>query len=163
MSTMHPCARCAAVQRTCCQQAEILVTAGDIERITKQTGKQTFHERRAPSEPSYLDNDADDPNWLAYTVYPSGKRRVLIQQPNGDCGFLGQTGCELSLAVRPLVCRLYPYSYNEQGLTGIDSEYCPTAMLAKSGESMADVLDIPASAAEAWRKQLYEELAHGTA
>ena len=162
MSQMHPCARCAAVQRTCCQRAEILVTAGDLERIAAATGKQAFHERRAPTDPSYLDQD-DDSNWLRYTVDQNGQRRVLTRKPNGDCGFLGAAGCELSLETRPLVCRLYPYSYNEQGLQGLDSEYCPTAMLAPAGESMADVLDIPAATAEVWRHQLYSELANGTA
>lgn len=163
MSTMHPCARCAAVQRTCCQRAEILVTAGDIDRIAAATSKQAFHERRAPKDPSFLDRDDDDPNWLRYTFDENGQRRVLTRKSNDDCVFLGATGCELALETRPLVCRLYPYSYNEQGLQDVDSEYCPTAMLAPAGESMAVVLDIPAVAAEAWRHQLYEELANGTA
>ena len=30
---MHPCARCALAQKTCCQRAEILLTGGDVSRI----------------------------------------------------------------------------------------------------------------------------------
>jgi|JRYL01.1.fsa_nt_gb Fe-S-cluster containining protein len=168
-ASLHPCARCAAVQRTCCQRAEILVTAGDQARIgaflasgrgTPATGD--FVERRAPADPEYVRPDPDDPNWLRYTVAADGTRRMLRRAPNGDCTFLGATGCILPETVRPLVCRLYPYSYSERGLDGVDSEYCPTALLAPDGRSMAAVLDIPATTAEGWRRQLYEELRDGT-
>lgn len=162
-ATMHPCARCATLQRTCCQRAEILLTAGDVERIAAHTGTRTFFERRAPSDPGYLDADADDPNWLAYTVRADGTRQVLRKQANGDCGFLGAAGCTLSLQTRPLVCRLYPFAYNESGLQGEDSEYCPTKVLAPRGQPMAEVLDIAVADAQSWHRQLYEELRHGTA
>jgi Fe-S-cluster containining protein len=168
-ATLHPCARCAAVQRTCCQRAEILVTAGDVARIAQfqaagraPANPADFVERRAPADPEYVRPDPDDPNWLRYTVAADGTRRMLRKQANGDCTFLGAQGCVLPENVRPLVCRLYPYSYSERGLDGVDSEYCPTALLAPDGRSMAEVLDIPAATAEGWRRQLYEELRHGS-
>lgn len=172
-ASLHPCARCAAVQRTCCQRAEILVTSGDEARIAAfvasggalaragEFGGGEFVERRAPADPEYVRPDPDDPNWIRYTVAADGTRRMLRRAANGDCTFLGPTGCVLPETVRPLVCRLYPYSYSERGLDGVDSEYCPTALLAPDGRSMAAVLDIPAAQAEAWRSQLYEELANG--
>ena len=159
----HPCARCATMQRTCCQRAEILVTEGDVERIARHTGQSDFFERRAPADPSYLDADEDDPNWLRYSVRSDGTRRVLHRQENGDCGFLAANGCTLPLETRPLVCRLYPFAYNESGLVGTDSEYCPTAVLAPEGQPMTAVLGITDDQAQSWQRQLYEELRHGTA
>lgn len=161
--TLHPCARCAAMQRTCCQRAEILVTDGDVERIAAHTGSRSFFERRAPLDPAYLDADEDDPNWLRYTVRPDGTRRVLKRQPNGDCGFLGAAGCTLDVETRPLVCRLYPFAYNENGLFGEDSDYCPTKMLAPRGQPMTEVLEIARTDGQRWHHQLYEELRHGSA
>jgi Fe-S-cluster containining protein len=151
------------MQRTCCQRAEILVTAGDVERIAVHTGQRDFFERRAPADPSYLDADEDDPNWLSYTVAPDGTRRVLRRQENGDCGFLAATGCTLPLATRPLVCRLYPFAYSESGIAGEDSEYCPTAVLAPRGQPMTEVLGITVAEGRVWHRQLYEELRDGSA
>lgn len=159
---MHPCARCATLQRTCCQRAEILVTAGDVERIAAHTGSRAFFERRAPTDPGYLDDDEDDPNWLRYTVGADGTRRVLVRKADGDCGFLGPAGCTLPMETRPLVCRLYPFAYNESGLVGEDSEYCPTKVLAPRGQPMAEVLDIAPTQAREWHRRLYEELRAGS-
>lgn len=157
------CARCAAMQRTCCQRAEILVTAGDVARIRRHAGRDSFWERRAPTDPAYAEFDPDDPEWSALTVQPDGTRRVLRRRANGDCTFLAETGCVLPVTVRPLVCRLYPHAYTAAGLIGVDSEYCPTAQLAPDGRPMTEVLDIPAATAEGWRRQLYEELRDGAA
>ncbi|MFM1873988.1 MAG: hypothetical protein RL398_3410 [Planctomycetota bacterium] len=158
---LHPCARCAAVQRTCCQRAEILLTEGDVARVGAFVGRTDFFERRAPSDPAYVEPDADDPDWVSLTVAADGTRRMLRRQPNGDCTFLSAHGCVLPETTRPLVCRLYPYSYTERGIDGVDGEYCPTALLAPDGRSMAEVLDISKATAEAWRRQLYEELRNG--
>ncbi|MCB9882795.1 MAG: YkgJ family cysteine cluster protein [Planctomycetes bacterium] len=157
------CARCATMQRTCCQRAEILVTEGDIERIAAHTGRNDFWERRVPLDPAYLEPDDDDPNWQRYTTASDGTRRLLERRVDGDCTFLGARGCELELDVRPLVCRIYPYSYTEQGLDGLDDEYCPRAALSPDDRPMSELLEIPESVAETWRARLYEELRHGDA
>ncbi len=161
-AALAPCARCAQLQRTCCQTAEILVTEPDVARIAAHVGRTDFYERRRPSDPAYFDADEDDPNWLALTLRPDGTRRLLKRQPSGDCTFLGRAGCDLPLEVRPLVCRLYPYAYNETGLAGSDESYCPTSVLSPEGRPMAEVLDIDALDAERWRVSLYQELARGT-
>jgi uncharacterized protein len=158
---LAPCARCASVRRTCCQRADILLTERDVERIAAHANGLDFHERRAPGDPSYFDADEDDPAWLGLTLAADGTRRMLRRQPNGDCIFLGEAGCALTSGTRPLVCRLYPFSYNEGGLTGRDEHYCPTDLLAPGGQPMADVLGIDAGSAEGWRASLYEELRHG--
>lgn len=157
-AALHPCARCAQVQKTCCQRAEILVTDGDVARITAHTGRRDFAAFRAPSDPDYLVTDPGDPNWVGWTIRADGTRHVLHKQANGDCTFLGEQGCVLPEATRPLVCRLYPYNYTERGLIVESSHYCPTALLAPRGEPMADVLGMNAVDAERWRKQLYDEL-----
>jgi len=161
-SKLAPCARCAAAQRTCCQRAEIVLTEDDVRRIGAATGRDDFWEHRAPADPAYLEADDADPNWLGYTVDEAGRRRALVREPAGDCTFLGEAGCVLDLETRPLVCRIYPYAYTESGLTGVDDDYCPRALLAPRGESMADVLEISPTAAETWRATLYAELRRGT-
>jgi Fe-S-cluster containining protein len=161
--TLHPCARCARMQRTCCQRAEILVTSADVQRIAAHTGVSAresgaFVEHRAPADPSYLEDDPEDPRWKLLTVAADGSRRMLKRKPDGDCTFLGPQGCVLPTDVRPLVCRLYPWSYDQRGLLGEDADYCPTAALQPPEGRMALLLDLPAVVAEGWRSQLYAEL-----
>lgn len=160
---LHPCARCARMQLTCCQRAEILVTSADVRRIAAHTGRNAtegggFVERRAPADPSYLEDDPDDPRWRLLTVAADGTRRMLKRKPDGDCTFLGPQGCVLPTDVRPLVCRLYPWSYDQRGLLVEDADYCPTAALQPPQGRMALLLDIPVGLAEGWRSQLYAEL-----
>ncbi|MEZ5979089.1 MAG: YkgJ family cysteine cluster protein [Planctomycetota bacterium] len=154
----HPCARCARVQRTCCQRAEILVTDGDVGRIAHHTGRRDFAEFRAPLDPAYVAFDEDDPNWSRLTVRADGTRHMLVRRVDGDCTFLGAAGCTLPTEVRPLVCRLYPFVYTELGITGIEGEYCPTSLLAPDGRDMAAVLGIPVEDARRWHGALYAEL-----
>jgi|SRR5688572_10933727 len=154
----HPCARCALAQKTCCQRAEVVLTRGDVARIRAATGRSEFSAWRSPSDPAYGAVDGDDPNWVAWTVRRDGTRRVLQRRANGDCTFLGAQGCELAAAVRPLVCRLYPFTYTERAITGVDGDYCPTRLLAPRGESMAEVLGMSPLDAERWRAMLYDEL-----
>lgn len=155
---LHPCARCARAQKTCCQRAEILVTSGDRDRIARHSGRSDFWTRRAPADPAYLEPQADDPEWVGLTFAPDGTRRVLVRLPDGDCTFLGAEGCTLPEDVRPLVCRLYPFTYTATELSGEEPDYCPVALLAPQGEPMSRVLDMRAEDAERWRAQLYTEL-----
>ncbi|MFO1076806.1 MAG: hypothetical protein U1E73_03670 [Planctomycetota bacterium] len=158
---LHPCARCAAVQKTCCQRAEIFVTTGDVARIRKHSGSDGFYGHRAPVDPAYAEPDPDDPEWPQRTVRADGMRRVLNRRPGGDCAFLGAFGCVLPLDVRPLVCRLYPFEYTAGGIVGVASDYCPTRLLAPAGQPMTAVLGMSAVEAEGWRRQLYQEIRDG--
>lgn len=157
------CARCATMQKTCCQRAEILVTDGDLDRIRRFAGRDGFWERRAPTDPGYSEYDPDDPEWTSLTIAADGTRRVLQRRADGDCTFLGAAGCVLPVTVRPLVCRLYPHAYTAAGLIGEDHEYCPTVRLGIGARRMTEVLDIPDDVAEGWRSQLYQELRDGAA
>ena len=160
---MHPCARCATMQKTCCEVAPILVTQGDVARIASHTGQADFWEPRHPTERRVLEFDHDDPNWIRYTVGPDGRRRELKRQVNGDCTFLGAQGCTLPIDVRPMICRMYPYNYNERGITGEVAAYCPEAFTPPgSGITMLTVLGMNKSDGERWRTMLYKDLREGT-
>ncbi|MCB9879366.1 MAG: YkgJ family cysteine cluster protein [Planctomycetes bacterium] len=155
---LHPCARCAAAQKTCCQRAEILVTSGDRARIAAVAGRDDFVERRVPRDQGYFEFDPADPDWLSLTTGADGSRAVLRRRADGDCTFLGERGCVLDEETRPLVCRIYPFTYNHAGITTEDPDYCPTSMLRPPGGSMAALLEMSRARAEAWRAALYREL-----
>jgi Fe-S-cluster containining protein len=135
------------------------VTVGDRKRIADHTGQTDFWELRAPADASYLDQD-DDPNWLKWTLQPDGTRAVLRRRPSGDCHFLTPAGCRLPMEVRPVVCRLYPYGYTEQGLTGIEDDYCPPEVIPPDS-TILKVLDMRHQDAVRWHRILYTELRTG--
>jgi Fe-S-cluster containining protein len=150
------CARCARHQRTCCQDTDVFVTWGDIERIESHAGRNGFHEYRAPVNPDYLDQD-DDPTWMRYVNRPDGTRRVLLQRSGGDCVFLGMQGCELPSDIRPLVCRLYPYDFDEAGIADAPAQGCPVQLL-RPGRHLMEEMDMDLEEARQWHRQLYEEM-----
>ncbi len=149
------CALHARLGKTCCQTCEVLVTEGDKRRIEDWTGGRDFWELRAPEDPVYLQQD-DDPNWLAWAFRPDGTRPILKRRPGGDCSFLGAAGCTLPVEVRPLVCRLYPYTYTERGIDGV-SNGCPQEVIPP-GRTLLEVLDMRREDAERWHRMLYTEL-----
>ena len=150
------CARCARHMKTCCQTSEVYATLGDVERIAAHTGQRDFVEFRVPEDPIYLEQ-SDDPTWEHYVFRDDGTRRVVRRLENGDCVFLGEQGCVLPLEVRPLICRIYPYDFNAEGIKAVLARGCPTELI-RSGETLLTELDIQITDAERWRKQLYDEL-----
>ena len=154
---MEICFKCATLGPTCCcHERDILVTKGDIERIHQFLGSGNFFEYRTPCNSAYVEQD-DDPNWLKYTLHEDGTRRVLKRAPaRVGCSFLTETGCLFPVNIRPLVCRLYPFTYNEQGITGVLSE-CPEQLL-QDGETIIDALGMSYEEARDWWILLYTEL-----
>lgn len=151
------CERCAKLGKTCCQEREIYVTPGDVQRIAGKTGQSDFYDFCKASDPSYEDQD-DDPIWAAYVFKADGTRRVLKRNSWGDCIFLGQSGCMLALDIRPLVCRLYPYSYNAEGLYKELEEGCPVHLL-EPGQSLEQAIaGCCRENAYQWHKNLYAEI-----
>jgi Fe-S-cluster containining protein len=150
------CVRCARHTRTCCQRCEVYVTPGDVRRIAAHTGTDDFHEFRPAGDPSYADQD-DDPTWKHHVFRADGTRRVLKRRPAGDCTFLGPHGCRLPLAVRPLICRIYPYDYTAEGLKEELSRGCPMG-LVRPGLTLIDELGMNRADAERWHRQLYDEV-----
>lgn len=150
------CARCAGRGKTCCQRTEIYVTPGDVGRICKHTGHFDFYEFQAPANPAYADQ-SDDPVWRQHVFHADGRRRVLKHRPSGDCVFLGAEGCRLPESVRPLVCRLYPYTYTAAGIDPEPDAACPRDLLPP-GRSVTEELRMPMGRALAWHHLLYEEI-----
>jgi len=152
---MRLCAICAGLGKSCCEQRDVLLSDGDVERISVHAGRLDFFESRPACSTAYLDQD-DDPLWNVYTLDEGGRRRVLKHRTPGRCWFLGPQGCRLPVERRPLVCRLHPFEYTEERLTGLSPE-CPAGFLA-AGETLLANLEMNPGEAEEWRRQLYEEL-----
>ncbi|GAB4336575.1 MAG: hypothetical protein Kow0089_07000 [Desulfobulbaceae bacterium] len=156
MTTEKACGRCAAMGRTCCQETDIFLTVGDLKRIAGRVGRLDFYEYRRPEDPLYLDQ-GDDPVWAGRTIRADNTRRVLKRCPNGDCLFLGGNGCVLSMDVRPLVCRLHPFTYTAAGLEGIDDPRCLAASDECGGE-LTTLFSMSYNQALLWHQQLYSEI-----
>jgi uncharacterized protein len=151
------CARCArAVKTTCCQQREIYITPGDVRRINAYTGLSGFSVFEAVANPDYLDQD-DDPLWAQCVFREDGARRTLRRISSGNCMFLGPAGCMLPLEVRPLVCRLHPYDYTEEGIKDELAPGCPSHLL-KPGQGLIESLGMNLEDARRWHHQLYDEI-----
>jgi Fe-S-cluster containining protein len=160
---MRLCDTCKTVQKTCCQEGvKISLTQGDVQRIKAACGRDNFLELKACPPPvgkDFLDY-AYDPNWLHYIILPGYFNRLLKMNPDGNCVFLSENGCVLSEDTRPLICRLYPFGYNEYGLIGLileDDFWCPIRLL-ELGENLIENLQITWEQAEQWRDMLYREL-----
>ena len=159
MSDDHLCAKCARAGKTCCQTSEIYVTPGDARRITEYTHRpaEDYCEFRYPCDPIYLNAHDDDPIWLVTVIRQDQNRRVLKRRDDGDCSFLGERGCTLPVEVRPLVCRLYPYDFNEQGIKPQLAHGCPTELM-RPGITLLQELDMNIDDARRWHGMLYEEI-----
>ena len=157
---MNLCAKCAQRELTCCQNTEVLVTDGDLQRIATYVGRTDFWEYQKPQDPVYSMHQPADPNWLDYTLRPDGTRPQLKHLLSGDCTFLTSTGCSLPSEVRPLICRLYPYDYTEHGIDGTVSG-CPLYLLEK-GQTLIGEIGINPGDAKRWHEQLYSELRVGS-
>jgi Fe-S-cluster containining protein len=127
-----------------------------VKRIDDHIGRGDFYEFRKAENPDYADQD-DDPVWRDRVFRADGTRRVLKRQENGDCTFLGPRGCALPLEMRPLICRIYPYDYNADGIAADLASGCPLELL-RPGQGLIQALDMNLNDARRWRDQLYEEI-----
>lgn len=152
------CAICARRGKTCCQgtDRDIYITPGDLKRIQAAVGESNFYEFRKPTDMDYYP-DEKDPLWKSYVFRPDGSRRVLKRTRSGDCTFLAETGCRLAMAVRPLICRLFPYDYNAEGLYVEPSPGCPVDQV-EPGHSLIQDLDMNPDDAPVWHHALYSEI-----
>jgi len=156
MATQNLCSRCASLGKTCCQETEIYLTVGDIKRIAEFAARLDFYEYRAPADPSYLDQE-DDPVWATQTMRPDKTRRVLKHQAEQNCLFLTPTGCQLPMTVRPLVCRIHPFTYTNTGIGVELDDRCQRAR-PEPGLDLVAALGMSLAQAQAWHRQLYEEI-----
>lgn len=133
---------------------QIIVTTGDIARISQYLGHREFYVLEPPS-PWYLE-PGYDPDWVPLVLRPDGLLCVLKRIGKDTCGMMTEAGCRLPFHARPMVCRLHPYMYTEQGLLGID-ETCPIAA-EKDGAAILEKMNMPPDQARLWLHQLYDEL-----
>ena len=150
------CAICARRGKTCCQDRDIYITPGDLKRIQTAVGYADFYEFREPTDPGYFP-DEEDRLWKIYVFKPDGSRRVLKRTDSGDCTFLGETGCRLTIAVRPLICRLHPYDYNAEGIYAEPASGCPVD-LVEPGISLTQSIEMNPEDVPVWHHALYSEI-----
>lgn len=148
------CRKCALAGTSCCQGTQIVLTTGDLSRISSFLGDDGFHTVEPP-DLQYLD-PGYDPEWLSLTLRPDGRRLVLKRTPDLRCCFLKENGCLLPPDRRPLICRLHPYAYTRAGILGID-ETCPLAN-DPGWPFLLEGMGMPTSAAREWHRLLYAEL-----
>ena len=137
------------------------MTEKDIERITAYTGSNDFWLLEAPRE--YLENrirSSFDPNLRKYVLSENGKVYTLRHAENGSCMFLKEKGCELPMEIRPLYCRIHPYDFVEDEVTGITFVDCPVNLLDRPGD-LPDMINIKYDDAKRWVKMFYNELREG--
>ncbi len=148
------CLKCAAQNRSCCQHVHVYITQHDIDRIN-QWGETGCFSTLMSLSGDYAD-DSDDPGWNRLTTNQSGQRRVICQQSNGDCYFLTPVGCRLPSAIRPLLCRIYPYSFRAGQLCGISLD-CPVS-LQPDWQQLLELTEMKRENAIQWLAQLYQEI-----
>lgn len=148
------CARCAGEGRTCCQGTAIFLTGGDVERIGAVCSDDFWEMRKIDSSEyeGFLQYDA-----VWGRIFAKGEVRIIRHRDGGDCMFLGVDGCVLELGERPLVCRLYPYDYNETTLKGVHGHLCPLPE-GGNGALLLALLGMNREEGEGWRGLLYEEI-----
>jgi uncharacterized protein len=152
----HLCARCATLFKTCCQEREIYITPADAGRISAFCNRNDFVEWCAPSNPDYSDQ-SDDPVWDRHVFRNDRRRRILRRTSSGDCTFLGPSGCVLPETVRPLLCRLHPFTFTADGIDAEPSPDCPKCLVPE-GMTVFDALHISTEQALLWHRMLYEEI-----
>ncbi len=133
-----------------------MVTLADVRRITPHADGAEFTEYRVPSHPVYY-QETEDPFWHKHVFKPDKTRRVLKQRPGGDCFFLGSEGCVLPKDARPLVCRLYPFDYNADGILPVTYPGCPLELL-QPGQDLITELGMRLEDAQPIHAQLYREI-----
>lgn len=150
------CFKCSQNGISCCKGTQICLTAGDVRRISQLLNSCNFFTTEMP-DPVYLDQ-GDDPAWVMLTIRPDGQRCVLKRTVDKSCIMLGENGCLLPMAVRPLICRLHPYTYTEAGISGVDPA-CPISR-ERDFSAVLEKLGMTMNEARRWHELLYCEL-HG--
>ncbi len=151
------CLACASQGHTCCQGHDIYVTHGDCRRIARFSKAVDFFEYRGCCRADYADQ-GDDPLWQQHVFRSDGSRRVLKRRADANCIFLGSKGCALPLAVRPLVCRLYPHLYSAGGIYGAWDDECPATRSQNRSILEKGIAGVQWRQAVLWHRMLYTEI-----
>jgi len=128
----------------------------DVRRIAVFTSRIDFFEYRVPADPAYLGSD-NDSLWQHHVFRLDGTRRVLKQRSTGECIFLTESGCQLHLEIRPLICRLYPLTYTDAGIAPEPDERCPVKIFCP-GQTVMEAFGINRELVLRWHSDLYQEM-----
>ena len=132
----------------------MFVTLGDVYRISEFLGENGFVTfKRIAAE---YEDAAGDSTWSSLILQADGSRRILKRTADNSCCFLRRQGCVLPTEVRPLLCRIYPYNFTEEGLAGI-SAGCPLA-LAHDWQVILEEMGMLPALALNWHQTLYAEI-----
>lgn len=162
------CAQCAKIQKTCCQEdvTFVALTGGDIERISTYTGREDFYELQAVAE-ELIDiyaNPArfseDDRIYVTCLFDSKGRRNILKKNKNNECCFITDTGCLLPHDIRPLICRIYPYEWNDRREVWIEAGYCPKELF-KDNEDLIRKVGLSEEEVKRLVNQFYDEIMSG--
>jgi len=164
------CEECAKIQKTCCERNDIRIglTNGDIERIALFAACEDFYEGKALEEEfrgKYANPSRYDEGEYIYVTClfdDEGRWNVMKRNENQGCWFITPTGCSLPPEVRPLMCRIYPYDWNDQQEIWINGTYC-LASLFTDNEDLAKKVALPPEEAKRLVKLFYEEIMAGKA
>lgn len=148
------CFHCCQKGTSCCEGTQICLTTGDVLRIAQFLDTSNFFTIEIP-DLAYTD-PGDDPGWITLTVRPDGCRRVLKRTAEKNCTMLAEKGCLLPMTIRPLICRLHPYTYTESDISGVD----PSCPISREGNRpvLLEQLGMAIGQARKWHRQLYCEL-----
>jgi uncharacterized protein len=128
---MSKCRECSKIQLTCCVRPEIFVTNGDINRIANGTGRKDFyHLRPVPEEMKHYygspcNVEKGSEIYFQYLFNENGRRNILKKNEKNECCFLTQDGCVLPPNIRPILCRLYPFDWNDKKEIWVAPTHCP--------------------------------------
>jgi Fe-S-cluster containining protein len=129
------------------------LTLAEIRAITKATGLERSE---------FVTTDQASPELIAAAeaLHPAlvrtlnnGRRLRLKVDEEGNCYFLGSTGCRLPHRARPIFCRMYPVFVAPQGeMVLIYKEEClaqegaasPQEVLRRLGQSEKDLRNLHA-------------------
>jgi uncharacterized protein len=160
---MNKCNECSKLQLTCCESTDIYVTNGDIKRISDYFGKNDFYHLSPVSEEMkhYYGDPCNVEEGLEiyykYLFDEEGRRNILKRTEDNKCCFLTPNGCSLLPNAKPIVCRLYPYDWNDRKEIWIDAHYCPKSLF-KDEQEIKEYVCLPEEEARRLVDLLYDEL-----
>src|SRR4030095_9460926 len=109
---VNPCSLCPA---NCCKSYTITVTAFDVLRVIKNTGKKpeefaVLHQARLLSYDPDTTLEMEDDNWV-----------YILGFKSHPCVFLGKDNLCTIHEFAPMACRRYPYQLNDK----LNTRFCP--------------------------------------
>lgn len=159
---MDICKKCSQIIRTCCEKptVDVALTNADIERIATVTQLRDFYELRDVEGGSYsspANYSKEEEIYIMNIFKKDGRRNVLKHKNNGKCVLLGDNGCIVSFDVRPLLCRIYPYDWNDNREIWLNPTYCPKELFKDENE-MVENIAVDLNTARELVDQLYNEI-----